>query len=99
MRLLGNEMRARAAAFATEWRDAAYEKGETQSFYNEFFEIPIPCPAPFVNSGYTCCPVARRRCFRLRLRRCCAGAVPAVPDPTTGDPSCPTFAGPSGTTH
>ena len=22
-----------------EWRDAAYEKGETQSFYNEFFEV------------------------------------------------------------
>ena len=39
MRLSWNEMRARAAAFATEWRDAAYEKGETQSFYNEFFEI------------------------------------------------------------
>ena len=25
--------------FAREWADAAYEKGETQSFYNEFFEI------------------------------------------------------------
>ena len=32
-------MRARAARFADEWRDAAYEKGETQSFYNAFFEI------------------------------------------------------------
>ena len=32
-------MRVRAAAFADEWRDAAYEKGETQSFYNEFFEV------------------------------------------------------------
>ena len=32
-------MRARAARFAGEWRDAAYEKGETQSFYNAFFEI------------------------------------------------------------
>ena len=32
-------MRARAARFAEEWQDAAYEKGETQSFYNEFFEI------------------------------------------------------------
>ena len=39
MRLSWNEMRARAAAFAAEWRDAAYEKGETQSFYNDFFEI------------------------------------------------------------
>ena len=39
MRLSWNEVRARAAAFAKEWRDAAYEKGETQSFYNAFFEV------------------------------------------------------------
>ena len=39
MRLSWNEIRARAARFADEWRDATYEKGETQSFYNEFFEI------------------------------------------------------------
>ena len=39
MRLSWNEVRARAASFAAEWRDAAYEKGETQSFYNEFFEV------------------------------------------------------------
>ena len=39
MRLSWNEIRARASRFADEWRDAAYEKGETQSFYNEFFEI------------------------------------------------------------
>ena len=39
MRLSWNEIRARAATFADEWREAAYEKGETQSFYNEFFEI------------------------------------------------------------
>ena len=39
MRLSWNEVRARAAALAHEWRDAAYEKGETQSFYNEFFEV------------------------------------------------------------
>ena len=39
MRLSWNEMRARAARFATEWREAAYEKGETQSFYNDFFQI------------------------------------------------------------
>ena len=32
-------MRVRAAEFANEWRDAAYEKGETQSSYNAFFEI------------------------------------------------------------
>ena len=39
MRLSWNEVRARAAAFAEEWRDAAYEKGETQSFYNAFFQV------------------------------------------------------------
>ena len=39
MRLSWNEIRARAAAFAREWQDAAYEKADTQSFYNEFFEI------------------------------------------------------------
>ena len=39
MRLSWNEIRARAAEFTREWADAAYEKGETQSFYNDFFEI------------------------------------------------------------
>ncbi len=39
MRLSWNEIRTRAATFAKEWQDASYEKGETQSFYNEFFEI------------------------------------------------------------
>ena len=39
MRLSWNEIRARAASFAREWADAAYEKGETQSFYNDFFDI------------------------------------------------------------
>ena len=39
MRLSWNEVRARAGAFAHDWRDAAYEKGETQSFYNAFFRI------------------------------------------------------------
>ena len=39
MRQSWNEIRAQAAAFAHEWRDAAYEKGETQSFYNDFFEV------------------------------------------------------------
>ena len=39
MRLSWNEVRARAAAFADEWQDAAYEKGETQSFYNAFFQV------------------------------------------------------------
>ena len=39
MRLSWNEVRARAATFADNWRDASYEKGETQSFYNDFFEV------------------------------------------------------------
>ena len=39
MRLSWNEIRARAADFAREWHDAAYETGDTQSFYNEFFDI------------------------------------------------------------
>lgn len=39
MRLSWNEIRVRAAAFAEEWKDARYEKGETQSFYNEFFDV------------------------------------------------------------
>ena len=39
MRLSWNEVRVRAAAFADTWRQAAYEKGETQSFYNDFFKI------------------------------------------------------------
>ena len=39
MRLSWNEVRARASNFAREWSDASYEKGESQSFYNEFFEV------------------------------------------------------------
>lgn len=39
MRLSWNEIRVRAAAFVEEWKDARYEKGETQSFYNDLFEV------------------------------------------------------------
>lgn len=39
MRLSWNEIRARAARFAEEWKDAHYEKGECQSFYNDFFDV------------------------------------------------------------
>jgi N-6 DNA Methylase len=39
MRLSWNEIRARAARFAEEWQNAHYEKGERQTFYNEFFEV------------------------------------------------------------
>lgn len=34
-----NEVRARAAKFAAEWREAHYERGEAQSFYNDFFDV------------------------------------------------------------
>jgi hypothetical protein len=39
MNLSWNEIRLRAKAFAREWSKAHYEKGETQSFYNDFFQI------------------------------------------------------------
>ena len=39
MRLAWNEIRARAARFADEWANAKYEKGEAQSFYNDFFDV------------------------------------------------------------
>ena len=38
MRLQWSEIRARAAAFADRHKTARYEKGETQTFYNEFFD-------------------------------------------------------------
>lgn len=39
MRLSWNEIRVRAAKFSKDWESAHYEKGETQTFYNEFFEV------------------------------------------------------------
>src|SRR5580704_2507950 len=39
MRLSWNEIRVRAARFADEWKNAHYERGESQTFYNEFFEV------------------------------------------------------------
>ena len=39
MTLSTNEIRVRAAKFAEDWKDAHYERGETQSFYNDFFDI------------------------------------------------------------
>ncbi len=39
MRLSWQEIRSRAKRFSERWADAHYEKGETQSFYNEFFDI------------------------------------------------------------
>ena len=39
MRLSWNEVGVRAAVFAKDWQHASYEKGETQSFYNAFFDV------------------------------------------------------------
>ena len=39
MRLSMNEVRANAAKFAKDWAGARSEKSETQTFYNDFFEI------------------------------------------------------------
>ncbi len=39
MRLSWNEIRARASGFAEDWKGKGYERGETQTFYNEFFEV------------------------------------------------------------
>ncbi|MCP9231430.1 N-6 DNA methylase [Mesorhizobium sp. LMG 17147] len=39
MTLSWNEVRIRASVFAKENADSHYEKGETQTFYNEFFEV------------------------------------------------------------
>ncbi len=39
MRLTWTEIKINASAFTEEWRDAWYERGEAQSFYNDFFEI------------------------------------------------------------
>ncbi len=39
MPLSWNEIKSRALNFSKEWKDAHYEKGETQSFYNDFFEV------------------------------------------------------------
>ena len=39
MRLSWPEIRANAAHFSEEWRGKGYEKGQTHSFYDEFFAI------------------------------------------------------------
>lgn len=39
MRLQWSEIRSRAAKFSDDWKDAHYEKGETQPFYEAFFEV------------------------------------------------------------
>lgn len=39
MRLSWNEIRSRAGKFSKRWKEASYEKGETQTFYDEFFYV------------------------------------------------------------
>ncbi|MEE9271951.1 MAG: DNA methyltransferase [Robiginitomaculum sp.] len=39
MHLSWNEIRVRAKTFSDNWENAAYEKGETQSFYNDLFRV------------------------------------------------------------
>jgi hypothetical protein len=39
MRLSWNEIRIRAAQFAADWKDQGYEKGQTQLFYQELFQV------------------------------------------------------------
>ncbi len=39
MALSWNEIKDRALKFSNEFKDAKYEKGETQTFYNEFFNV------------------------------------------------------------
>ena len=39
MSLSWNEIAIRAKRFSISWKDANYEKGETQSFYNDFFDV------------------------------------------------------------
>ncbi|MGD9639412.1 MAG: class I SAM-dependent DNA methyltransferase [Alphaproteobacteria bacterium] len=39
MSLSWNEIRDRSIEFQKEWENAGYEKGETQSFYNDFFQV------------------------------------------------------------
>lgn len=39
MRLSWNEIRTRAAKFACEWEGEGYEKGQTQLFYRDFFDV------------------------------------------------------------
>lgn len=38
-RLSWPEIRVNAAKFAADWSNARYERGETQSFYNDFFQV------------------------------------------------------------
>lgn len=34
-----NEIRDRATRFARDWKDESYERGQAQTFWNEFFGV------------------------------------------------------------
>jgi len=63
MRLSWNEVRVRAAAFAEEWRDEAYEKGETQSFHNDFFGVVGIRRGPVARQGEDVAQAGKRSGF------------------------------------
>ena len=65
-RLSWNELRSRAAAFAREWADAAYEKGETHS--PEPGDAPA-APASSVPPASTCVLLAANRVGYANLCR------------------------------
>ena len=46
MHLSWHEVHTRATKFAWDWADASYEKGETQSFYNEFLSYSESVDVP-----------------------------------------------------
>ena len=39
MPLSWNEIRDRATSFAHDWAEESYERGEAQTFWNEFFNV------------------------------------------------------------
>jgi len=47
-----NIIRARAARFAKDWADACYEKGQTQQFYRDFFQLFGTDPRRLVQFEY-----------------------------------------------
>ncbi|MGQ0445562.1 MAG: hypothetical protein ACT4O2_10670, partial [Beijerinckiaceae bacterium] len=47
MRLDWNDIKARAARFAEDWNAAQYERGETQTFYNDLNTSPPQGAASF----------------------------------------------------
>jgi hypothetical protein len=85
MRLGWNEIRARAASFAEEWKNAHHELGESQTFYNGLFEVfgvtrrrvaSFEEPVKRLGKERGLSIFSRRVCFWLN-RRALAGIWPA----------------------